>query len=56
VGKDTQLHPLLVFIGILGGVSLFGIWGLLFGPLAMSVAVTLLSIFKRIFNAELKEI
>lgn len=56
VGKDTQLHPLLVFIGILGGVSLFGIWGLLFGPLAMSVAVTLLSIFKRIFNVELKEI
>jgi len=56
VGKDTQLHPLLVFIGVLGGVSLFGIWGLLFGPLAMSVAVTLLSIFKRIFNIELKEI
>lgn len=56
VGKDTQLHPLLVFIGVLGGVSLFGIWGLLFGPLAMSVAVTLLSIFKRIFNVELKEI
>ncbi|MBA7583019.1 hypothetical protein ES708_24957 [subsurface metagenome] len=56
VGKDTQLHPLLVFIGVLGGVSLFGIWGLLFGPLAMSVAVTLLSIFKRVFNVELKEI
>jgi predicted PurR-regulated permease PerM len=56
VGRDTQLHPLLVFIGVLGGVSLFGIWGLLFGPLAMSVAVTLLSIFKRIFNVELKEI
>jgi predicted PurR-regulated permease PerM len=56
VGKDTQLHPLLVFIGVLGGVSIFGIWGLLFGPLAMSVAVTLLSIFKRIFNVELKEI
>jgi predicted PurR-regulated permease PerM len=56
VGKDTQLHPLLVFIGVLGGVSLFGIWGLLFGPLAMSVAVTLLLIFKRIFNVELKEI
>jgi len=56
VGKDTQLHPLLVFIGVLGGISLFGIWGLLFGPLAMSVAVTLLSIFKRIFNVELKEI
>ena len=56
VGQDTQLHPLLVFIGVLGGVALFGIWGLLFGPLAMSVAVTLLSIFKRIFKGELKEI
>lgn len=56
VGKDTQLHPLLVFIGVLGGVSLFGIWGLLFGPLAMSVAVTLVAIFKRLFKGELKEI
>lgn len=56
VGKDTQLHPLLVFIGVLGGVALFGIWGLLFGPLAMSVVVTLVAIFKRIFKGELKEI
>jgi predicted PurR-regulated permease PerM len=56
VGKDTQLHPLLVFIGVLGGVALFGIWGLLFGPLAMSVAVTLVTIFKRIFKGELREI
>jgi len=56
VGKDTKLHPLLVFIGVLGGVALFGIWGLLFGPLAMSVAVTLVTIFKRIFKGELKEI
>jgi len=56
VGQDTQLHPLLVFIGVLGGVSLFGIWGLLFGPLAMSVAVTVLTIFKRLFKGELKQI
>jgi predicted PurR-regulated permease PerM len=56
VGKDTQLHPLLVFIGVLGGVALFGIWGLLFGPLAMSVAVTLVLIFKRVFKGELRGI
>jgi predicted PurR-regulated permease PerM len=56
VGKDTQLHPLLVVIGVLGGVAVFGIWGLLFGPLAMSVAVTLVTIFKRIFKGELEEI
>jgi predicted PurR-regulated permease PerM len=56
VGQDTQLHPLLVFIGVLGGVALFGIWGLLFGPLAMSVAVTLVAIFKRLFKGELRKI
>lgn len=56
VGQDTRLHPLLVFIGVLGGVSLFGIWGLLFGPLAMSLLVTLLAIFKRIFGRELRGI
>lgn len=56
VGQDTRLHPLLVFVGVLGGVSVFGIWGLLFGPLAMSVLVTLLAIFKRIFQRELRGI
>ena len=56
VGEDTQLHPVLVLVGVLGGVAVFGIWGLLLGPLVMGVAITLWGIFARIFRGELKEI
>jgi predicted PurR-regulated permease PerM len=56
VGEDTQLHPVLVLVGILGGVAVFGLWGLLLGPLVMGVAVTLWGIFARIFRRELREI
>ncbi|MBN2050408.1 MAG: AI-2E family transporter [Spirochaetales bacterium] len=56
VGQDTQLHPVLVFIGVFGGVVVFGIWGLLFGPLVMSLAVTVLGIFTRLFRGELDKI
>lgn len=56
VGEDTRLHPVLVLVGVLGGVAVFGIWGLLLGPLVMGVAVTLWGIFARIFRGELKQI
>jgi predicted PurR-regulated permease PerM len=56
VGEDTRLHPVLVLIGVLGGVAVFGIWGLLLGPLVMGVAVTLWGIFTRIFRGELEKI
>lgn len=56
VGQDTQLHPVLVLIGVLGGVAAFGIWGLLFGPLVMGVAVTVWGIFTRLFRSELEQI
>ena len=56
VGEDTQMHPVLVLVGVLGGLAVFGIWGLLLGPLVMGVAVTLWGIFARIFRVELKRI
>lgn len=53
VGRDTQMHPVLVLVGVLGGVSLLGISGLLLGPLIMSVGMVLWNIFKRMFAEEL---
>jgi predicted PurR-regulated permease PerM len=53
VGQDTRLHPVLVLVGVLGGIWVFGIAGLLVGPLIMSIGVTLWDIFKRMFGREL---
>ena len=33
VGKDTQMHPLLVFLSTLGGIAVFGISGFIIGPI-----------------------
>jgi predicted PurR-regulated permease PerM len=56
VGEDTRIHPILVLVGVLGGIWIFGIVGLLLGPLIMGVAVTLWDIFKRMFGSELDKI
>lgn len=39
--KSLQLHPILVFLSLLGGVQLFGVLGLFVGPVVLSVAAAL---------------
>ncbi len=51
IGDKARLHPILAFVGVLGGISLFGIVGLLLGPLIMALFVSTLDIY----NTNLKE-
>lgn len=37
IGRSGALHPLLAFIGVIGGLSAFGIMGFLMGPLVLSL-------------------
>lgn len=45
VGRGVQLHPFLVLLSALGGVSLFGPLGVLFGPLVLSLLFVFLEIY-----------
>lgn len=45
IGRGMQLHPLAVFIAVLGGIAFFGPLGFLLGPLAMSVCLALIDIY-----------
>jgi predicted PurR-regulated permease PerM len=45
VGRGMQLHPLAVFIAVLGGMAFFGPLGFILGPLAMSVCMALIDIY-----------
>lgn len=45
VGKGMNLHPLLVLLSVLGGLSYFGPAGVFLGPLAVSLLFALLSIY-----------
>lgn len=44
VSRGIQLHPFLILLSVLGGISLFGPLGLLFGPLVLSLLFTFLDI------------
>ncbi len=53
VGKDTQMHPLLVFFATLGGISLFGIPGFILGPIVVSLFMALWEIYGMEFKKQL---
>lgn len=45
VGKDTNMHELMIFFGTLGGLFMFGMSGLLIGPLIASLFLTIWQIY-----------
>ena len=47
VGQRVQMHTLLVFLSIIGGLNLFGILGIVYGPLVMTAFLTLTDIYHR---------
>ena len=46
VGKRVKMHPLLVFFAIIGGLKLFGILGIIYGPLVVTGFLTLADIYR----------
>lgn len=46
IGARTQLHPMVVFFSVLGGLLLMGPLGLLMGPVILAVTLALLDILK----------
>jgi len=46
IGKGMSMNPLLVFLGILGGMKLFGVIGIIYGPLIITVFLTMAEIYR----------
>lgn len=47
VGERAQMHELAIFFAVLGGLKVFGMLGLLFGPVMFAVTASLFDIFRR---------
>lgn len=45
VGKRVQMHTLMVFLTIIGGLKVFGILGIVYGPLIATAFLTLTDIY-----------
>ncbi len=50
VGRDIQLHELLIFFGTLGGISMFGLLGFIVGPIIAALFVTIWQIYAENFK------
>ena len=51
VGTQAQLPPLLVLLSIIGGMSVFGLMGIIYGPLAVAAFLTLTDIYFREYQS-----
>jgi predicted PurR-regulated permease PerM len=45
VGKDTQMHELMIFFGTLGGIIMFGVMGMIIGPIVAALFITIWEIY-----------
>ncbi len=46
VGHQANIHPLFVFFAIMGGLNVFGILGIIYGPLIVTSFLTLAEIYR----------
>ncbi len=53
VGKDIQMHDLMVLLSTLGGLTLFGLPGLIIGPILASLFLSVWTIFEEVFAEEI---
>lgn len=52
---QSGMHTLLVFFALMGGVAYFGVSGLIFGPIVVSLALTFIELFRVEFRSELSK-
>jgi predicted PurR-regulated permease PerM len=50
VGRDTEMHELMILFSTLGGLSLFGIIGFIIGPVVASLFITAWDIYEETFS------
>ena len=56
VGKDTQMHELMILFGTLGGIVMFGFAGIIIGPIIAALFVTVWDLYGVAFKDVLPEV
>jgi predicted PurR-regulated permease PerM len=53
ISGRTQMHPLLTFLAVLGGIQAFGILGLFLGPVLVALVTGVLDVYRATVRGEL---
>lgn len=56
VGKDTEMHDLFVLFGTLGGIAMFGLLGIVIGPIIAALFITIWEIYGTVFSKYLPKV
>ncbi len=55
VGDAVQMHTLLVFLAIIGGLSVYGVLGIIYGPLIVTAFLTLTEIYLAKYDGQAQQ-
>ncbi len=55
IGTRAQVHPVVILLGVLGGIAYFGFSGFILGPLVLSIFVTILDVYRKEFALKMDE-
>lgn len=50
VAGETRLHPLFILFGVLGGVQMFGLFGIVLGPTIVALSFVALEIYRQLLK------
>ncbi len=53
IGKDVEMHPLLIFFSTLGGIALFGFSGFVIGPIVTSLLIAIWQMYDEFYRKDL---
>jgi len=52
VGSRTRLHELLIFFAVLGGLNVFGVLGVVLGPVVLAITLALIDVYRTASRSE----
>ena len=52
IGKDVEMHSLLIFLSTLGGIILFGFSGFVIGPVITSLLIAIWEMYEEFYRGE----
>jgi len=53
IGDRAKVHPVIILLGVLGGIKVFGFIGFVIGPVLLALAIELLVLTERELNKEI---
>ena len=55
VGERVKMHTLLVFLSIIGGLSVYGVLGIIYGPLIVTMFLSLAEIYRKSYSEHVRK-